>query len=1366
MLPVITRITDRYMRRWHLLTMLLCLVYALPAAAQHFSFNKISQNADKEFASLLNSITEDSRGYLWIGTRTGLGRYDGATLKKYLADKTNPHAIPGDDIYDVLEDPDHDLWVLTVRGVARLDPQNDQFYPITNEEGQNVKAYAACIWRDGLLLGDGHAIHYYNKKENTFTQLAELPLSAWMERFRLLDDRTLLCMVRSNRVWIVHLDTGEVDGETLNVQAYPTDFLIDRQHRIWITTLGNGLVCLSAEGKLLTHFNTENSDFITNRLKSLTECNGYIVAAAQYHGVVVVHPETRQVWRFEHEKGGGQFTLPGNEVNLVRTDKYGNILLGIIGHGLVSFDKVYLRTYTNLYAGFRKGPSGESIASLLSYGDKLWVGTTDSGLNLFDPTDNTFTPIPSTEGMHIFSMCDLAPGKLLLSVLNEGLYIFDIATGRLTPLMLMSPSDNYDAFLRGNGAYVWRNSPETLLVIASHLYVYHIKEGVFTRVEEKEDHMIYNGTLKMVCSLDNESYLTDRCRLYRYDHRTGDLSILYRTPNNELVIHIATRSQDGLFWLGTNDGLYTFDLETQATTRIETRYFQSIMSLFAGPFGQIWIGTYYALFSYESTSRHFIAYDVTEGALPNEYSRTVTCMDNQYIYMGGTKGLLQIAYKHARPANEKPVFAISDCTLNGETKGNPFLDQQQEVELPYNCNFSLRMMTEEKNRFRQRTYRFHIPNYSSEIIETITPELKLYGLRAGHYTIEAACTLIDGSWSDFQPIGEFQVLPPWYRSNLFLSCMGLLVLLTGGAGLWVLLVRKQLVMERTIEQNRRQLNEEKVDFLVNVSHELRTPLTLIYAPLNRILGEIAPSDKYYRPLLTACRQASRMTNIINMVLDLEKMEHKSVQLQVQAHPFNAWVEEGMRDFISEGRERSVNVDFVPDERIQNVDFDINKCDIVLNNLLINALKHSPKNTTITVRTQLADNGETVKVSISDQGTGLQKGEIQELFTRFHQGSKESTGTGLGLAYSKVLLEQHKGSIEAYNNPDRGATFFFTLPVRQSEAVIEAAVSKEQIKKIVSYRPAKKKEEPRSAHQPADIPAAAPAPSSASAPAPATATTPSPAPAPSSAPGASTPPPAATASPFTLLVVDDQEDITSFLAESLQGDFQQVLTAKDGIEALKVLRGNRPDVVISDVMMPRMNGFDLCREIKGDINISHIPVILLTAKTDEQSVLTGYKTGADAYIPKPFDLQVLKQIAFNLLNARQRIQGKYSTPGAVPLPEEATISYADEAFLTKLNKVIEEHINNTDLGIGLLESEMAMSRASLFNKMKLLTGMGANEYITKIRLEKALQLVKGSTLSFTEISERVGYSSSSYFSSAFKQYTGMTPTQYRKANTQK
>lgn len=1301
-----------------------------PVMAQHYSFSTVTQDADAEFPSRLNYIMEGSRGCLWIATRSGLGRYDGNILKKYMHDDADTLSLPGNDVYSLAEDVDKDLWLFTVAGISRFDYQADTFHPLTDEAGNKLRGYAGIAWREGILFSTGSGILYYNKRDNSMKRIAKMPGSYWTEKIQLLGDTTLLLQCRSHRVWRVPLNqesdsltVGE--SETFNCSQRTTDILVDSQQRVWIATIADGLYCYTPSGERIAAYTKENGLLPTNRLQSLTAKGEYIIIGTRNEGLLILKPESQQVWQFKHKPGEGQFTIPGNLVNELYCDKYGNVMMGIVDHGLVALDEVFMRSYTQQGAGYGKGPTGGSIMSLFAEGDKIWVGTSESGLNLFNPADNTFKAIPSTQGMQIFSMALYAPGKLLLSVYDVGLRIFDTATGKLTPLTLVNERINRNVFRSGNGVYVWRNSSESILTVGDSLYFHYPKTGEFSRVVEEQKGLLASGTLKMVGTVGEVSYLTDRTHLFRLDHATKRFSVIFQDTTANEVINTATMTPDGCFWLGTNKGLKKFDPTTQEATPIPNARFTDVMLLQADPLGRVWIGTYYGLFSYDPATGKFIAYNQQDGALPNEYIRTSSLISGDHLYMGGVKGLTQISYTHAVPTHDIPTFDVAECTLDGQIVGNPFYHAKKTLELPYESNFFLRVMTTEKSRFRIREYRFLIPEYTKVPIERPGAELRLYKLDAGTYTVQVSCTLNDGSWSPFQELVKFKVSTPWYRSGWFiLLCITLVILIVGGI-VSLTFYRKQQRLKQELAQNRRRINEEKIDFLVNVSHELRTPLTLIYAPLNRMLQRTNPGAWNYRMLLTACRQSARMRDIINMVLDLEKMERKTVQLQFQPHPFNKWVEDNLRDFVIEGQERGIQVVLNADARINKVDFDIQKCDIVLNNLLINALKHSPENTTITVKTELDTDHKQARVSISDEGTGLQSVNKEELFTRFYQGANEKTGTGLGLAYSKVLLEQHGGTIGAYNNETKGATFFFTLPLRQ-----ETVKEEETVHTVVLPQPSQP-------HLPLAEEATEALPSTAE------------------------DRPAAVL-PYTLLVVDDQETITQFLQEALRESFKEVLIAKDGVEGLKVLRNNRPDAVISDVMMPRMDGYELCSHIKGDIEISHIPVILLTAKTDEQSILIGYKTGADAYLPKPFDLETLKQVVMNQLQSRQRIQDKYASQGTVPLPEEVTISYADESFLTKLNRLIEQHIDNTALDISLLEGEMGMSRASLFNKMKAITGMGCNEYITKIRMEKAIQYIKESNLTFTEISEKVGYNTSSYFSSAFKQYTGMTPTQYRKS----
>lgn len=422
------------------------------------------------------------------------------------------------------------------------------------------------------------------------------------------------------------------------------------------------------------------------------------------------------------------------------------------------------------------------------------------------------------------------------------------------------------------------------------------------------------------------------------------------------------------------------------------------------------------------------------------------------------------------------------------------------------------------------------------------------------------------------------------------------------------IARKQRDLETELTQERQRIDEEKIDFLINVSHELRTPLTLVYAPLKRALQQTQPSDIRYSLLQTAFRQSGRMRNVINMVLDLEKMERKNMRLHLSPHPFNQWMKDSVRDFVSEGQERGVRVVLQADTRIEKVVFDLQKCEIVLHNLLINALKHSPKNTTITVRTILDPVADLVRVTVSDEGPGLQSVDEEQLFSRYYQGEKETTGTGLGLAYSKVLIELHGGVIGAYNNETKGATFYFILPLRQKDAQEEDTQEED-----VMPQPSEPLLTEESGAEPLPV---------------------------------LTKEGSASILPYTLLVVDDEESITEFLHETLRDTFKEILVAKDGVEALGILRTDRPDVVICDVMMPRMDGYALCQAIKGDAKTDDIPVILLTSMSDEQHVLRGYQTGADAFLPKPFDIDTLQQIVLNLLHTRQHVQEKYASQGTV------------------------------------------------------------------------------------------------------------------------
>lgn len=522
-------------------------------------------------------------------------------------------------------------------------------------------------------------------------------------------------------------------------------------------------------------------------------------------------------------------------------------------------------------------------------------------------------------------------------------------------------------------------------------------------------------------------------------------------------------------------------------------------------------------------------------------------------------------------------------------------------------------------------------------------------------------------------------------------------------------------MKADLQEHKQKIYEEKVRFLININHELRTPLTLIYTPLNQLVKTIPQDNPIYPTLRSILKQSKRMKELLNMVLNLRKMEIEQSKLNIQSYPLNEWIKEIATDFKYEEEDKHITILYDLSPEIGEVEFDQERHIIILTNLIVNAFKHSSTDSSITLRTELTEDKQSVRISVIDQGPGLQGVDTEKLFTRFYQGVNERNGSGIGLSYSKILVEMHKGKIGVYNNPDKGACFWYKLPVHAQSS--EICPPREYLNVLTKAAPEEEKYTPIAN--------------------------------------------SINTKDYSCLFVDDNESIRQMVTEALKDNFKNLYIASNGKEALQIALKEIPDIVISDIMMPEMNGYELCRRIKENLNINHIQVILLTARTDEQSHLDGYKTGADAYMEKPFEINSLLENVRNRLYLREQIRLKY-THNSITAETEKPITSVDDAFLFKLNKVIVENMENDELNVEFISQELGISRASLYNRLKALTGMGASEYVNKLRIEKAMELLRQTELNMTEIAERTGFSTSRYFSTAFKKYTGITPTQYKES----
>lgn len=939
------------------------------------------------------------------------------------------------------------------------------------------------------------------------------------------------------------------------------------------------------------------------------------------------------------------------------------------------------------------------------------------GLNVFNADTNKFRHIPSTYGEKVASITGVDKNRLLISLFGKGIFFYNKQTGYCTPLVIVNNNINNRLCQQGKTVNLIQNTPETILLLSESPYSYNWKQKTFTpfHIDHLENGIV--GQLLPICVKGTFSYLHDSKCIYRIDHSDNALHVLYRCKR-DTVIHSASADEKGIIWMGGNYGLSCFSPKDSSYTHISNSLINEVMSVTSDQHGRLWIGSNERLLSWMTTQKHFILYGIPDGVAPNEYLPKPRLLSSEGdVYLGSVNGLLRIASTLPKEHSEPPVLELADVFVGGE-RMEYISGKKPILKIPEQSRtITIRIKAHNKDIFRKPAYCYHLQGYEKEPIYSYLPELVLNTLSAGTYQITASCTTRSGEWTDDYPIAELTILPPWYRTWWFILVCVLTALLAVGLSIYSILRRKENRMKLAMKEHEQEVYEEKIRFLININHELRTPLTLIHAPLKQLIEQFPAKDASYRILQNIVRQSDRMKNLLNMVLDVRKMEVSQSTLHIESTYLEKWLEEIVEDFIPEASQKHITLTRHPLAGIESFYCDKEKCTTIITNLLINAIKYSNEGGEINIITSLSEKRDRVRISISDQGPGLKDIDISKLFTRFYQGENSRPGSGIGLSYSKILAEQQGGSVGALNNVDSaGSTFWLELPlnIKPGKLILqpqpylnELLASTENIESVPDQSTFRS--ETRD---------------------------------------------------YTILVVDDNIELVDYLTSAMKPYFKDIRTAYNGEEALEMCRQWHPDVIISDIQMPKMNGYELCKQIKENLDISHTTVILLTARNDEASRVFGYKNGADTYLTKPFEISTLYTAIYNQLKNRKRIQEKYIGNETVPTPEESTFSVADEKFLNTMNKIVTENIDEPNMGIPFLCDRLGMSRASLYNKLKALTGMGANDYINKLRIDHAANLLLHSSLTVNEIADQVGFSTPRYFSAVFKKNMGCSPTQYK------
>lgn len=1306
----ITMSKAHVLKRYSFLIWILFFVLSTKAEQQDYYFRQISLEQGLS-QSRVQCIYRDHLGVIWIGTKWGLNSYDQSELKSYFHDREQPNSLPDNFIRFITEDRLGDLYVSTNKGIAIYNKAENQFQPL-KYNGKPFNAWSYLQIGDNFLFGGEETLYQYNLTDKSITTI-----------FPDIDGDKLKCI---NRIfqWSpdVLITSSKKDGlwmyDLIKKKMYRCPFVkereintifVDSQNRLWVSFYGKGIACYSKEGKRLFSLSTKNSGLNNDIIFDFLEKDNQLWIATDGGGINILDFQTMKFSHLKHISDDEQ-SLPNNSIYRLYKDQMDNIWIGSIHGGLFAIKKVFIKTYKDVPLNNPNGISERTVVSIFEDKDTLlWIGTDGGGINSFDQKTNTFHHYPTTYGEKVTSITDFSENELLLSCFNKGVFTFNKRTAQMQPFPIINDSISKREFSSGDLVNLYATK-DNIYILGAKVYIYNKHTRQTSILYAPQIDIQRQIAMQAIYSDDTHLYLMGTNNLFKLNFKTNELSSLVNMKEGDDFTS-ACRDDKGNFWIGSNFGLLFYNKQTGKTEKIHTNLFNSVSSLAYDKKGKVWIGAQNMFFAYIINEKRFVILDESDGVPSNELIFTpIPALRTPNLYMGGTMGLVRINTDIIFESNSSPILKLLEVKLNGKST----LKQVNNncISIPWNhSSFNIKVIADEKNSFRKHLFRYVITGKDKMVIESYLQTLELGTLASGEYTISVSCDTSNGEWSQPIEILTIIVSPPWWKSTWFIILCIFFAFLVAGMVFFSLIRKKENRLKREMREHEKKIYEEKIRFLINISHELRTPLTLIYASLKRILNKEVKQDELPEYLQGAFKQANQMKDIINIVLDARKMEVGQEVLHISSHPLHKWIQEVAETFQTASKAKEIEITYDFDDSIQSIAYDDTKCKVVLSNLIMNALKYSPNQTRIVIKTIRTN--ESIQIHVQDQGIGLDNVDIKKLFTRFYQGKHNEGGSGIGLSYAKMLIDLHGGRMGAFNNKDRGATFFYEIPANLQEQEVSCP-QHSYLNELLSSPEEEEKIESGSF----------------------------------------------SLQGYSLLIVEDKQDLREFLKNALKDKFKKIYQAENGLVALEVIKQQQPDIIVSDVMMPQMNGYQLCKEIKENLNISHIPVILLTARADSESQMLGYKLGADAYLPKPFEMEMLLSVIQNQMRNREYIKSRYRGNQFILSPQEATFSNADEQFMIKLNEMIDQNLSQPDLDVKFLTAQMAMSRTSLYNKVKELTGMGANDYINRRRIDKAIILLTQSDMSITEISEKVGFTYQRYFSTLFKEMKGMTPSQFR------
>lgn len=1292
----------------HYLTALFAIALSLMVWADSgelFTSGKLS-------SSLINSIVQDKYGYIWVGTEYGLSKFDGYRFTNYLHNEEDTTSITDNIISDLLVDKKGNLWIGCAKGLMRYNYETNNFSRLQFPDGRKPRIYSMVeSHRGDILLGTaGYGL--YSVKNNGIEKTANNRFTIrWERAYAKRDSDVFFTHIYEDKhqyLWqSSHLSTftrfiekqGKVQRKDFKspygapvafIQHRPQAMLIVCMYGIIYYDYQTGRIADAGYdlGTFKNHVTINNATF---------DHDGNLYISTSEHGALIIKKGSNKVEQLENSNSN--FNLSTAFVNDIIEDKDNNLWIGCYKKGLYLLNQRQ-QAFSSWSFSAQNYIIGSSVSSIApGENGETWCTVQNSGVFCFDASGKIIAHPTSPAGT-----CIIYKDRRGAYWISNGsaLYSYNPHTGAYQEKLTFTSA----------GIYCMTDDNQGNLYISVYskgLYIYNVESGKVTILNMRQ-----RGNKGFLCN--------DWVRSMAFDH-TGHLWI--GTSNGVSCLNTKTLSFKDFGWnnilkdrqangicegkngnmiIGTEEGLYLFDRKNNKTLALphaEVLKGKQVCSIIKDHQGDLWISTTMGIWQYDQKNRQFIGHINGNGLTTREYVLGSSMHTTSDLIVFGTSDGITTFYPERVRAKK---MELGDVHLtNFIIDGKPINCLTDEFTIPYEENsFTLEFSLLNYRNTDNISFQYRINEGKWNSTNEGSNAVSFNKLKPGSYTLEVRA-MSNGNFSKKSTIIHIKVCDPWYASTwafllYFLTAAGIIL----------------YIIYRYERHRKEDLEETKMQFLINATHDIRSPLTLIMGPLNKLKTRITDAESK-QDIDTIDRNAQRLLLLVNQILDERKIDKDQMHLHCQKTDLKEFLRGIMSLYNFNAQERSITLSLKEDESLKEegnlqVWIDRINFDKVISNLLSNAMKYTSDGGEITLI--IGKNKESAIIKVEDTGIGLKEEKTDRLFERFYQGNNNSDihieGTGIGLNLCRALVKMHGGTIRAYNRTDgiKGSCFEVNIPLGKEHLRPEEILQEDSTKTAEST--GKRTQANRN---------------------------------------------------FNILIVDDDAEIAHYIKTELS-DWYRFEHASNGKEGLKMLLTGKYDLVISDVMMPEMDGVTMLKKIKGNSNVSDIPVILLTSKSEVENRLEGLRKGADAFLAKPFNMEELHILIDNLVDNVRRIRGKYSgAQGQKAKIEQIQVKGNNDALMERVMKYMNEHLADPDLNVEKLTEDVGISRAQLHRKLKEIAGVSAGEFIRNLRLEQAARLIEEGQINITQVAYSVGFSNQTHFSTVFKKHYGMSPSEY-------